>query len=222
MRNIDKIKQMNSEELVEFIMQSYINDKCEACIYNPSECKGNCREGMQKWFDAIDLEGTILSKEEEAILNYCVEDCTYLERDGIYIRVFGYDIDGEDDYGNEEVCKLLIRDENLFGWFPDNTRIDVCELLKIKQVEKTKEEKNIEKNETLYNLIDVCRKKLAGLYMKKETGSGREWFRPIKNTRAQNVYKTVYELMNIFEPSISYNTYQVMERLQSGEIHKKQ
>jgi hypothetical protein len=222
MRNIDKIKQMNCEELVEFIMQSYINDKCEACIYNPNECKGNCREGMQKWFDAIDLEGTVLSKDEEAILNYCAGDCDcyYLERDGVYIRAFGYISD--DDEEDELECRLIIKNENLFSWFPNKTRMGINKLLEIKQVVKTKEEKNIETNETLYNLIDTCRNKLSGLHMKKETSINGDWYRPIKNTRRQQVYKTVYNLMQLFDPSYPTTTYEVMQRLQSGEIHKKQ
>ena len=203
MRNIDKIKQMNSEELVEFIMESYVNDRCEACVYNPSECKGNCREGMQKWFDAIDLEGTVLSKEEEAILNYCEKDGIYLERDGIYIRVFGYEFDEWGDDETEE-CKLLIRDKdaNLFDWLQDNTKIYVSELLKIKQVEKTKEEKNIETNETLYNLIDTCRKKLSSIRVEKANDGN---CMPVKNTKREDVYKVAYDLSHLFKTNYIYN-----------------
>lgn len=220
MRNIDKIREMDSEELVEFIMQSYINDKCEACIYNPSECKGKCREGMEKWFDAIDLE-TELTSRENKILDLLKEDSMYILKQKELI--VGLRIQ-EDEDGYEEECVVLEigGDFESFNWLEEDKKYDIAELLKIKQVEKTIEEKNIETNETLYNLIDTCRKKLAGLYMMKENSTGRERFRPIKNTRGQEVYKAIYELMHIFKPSISYTTYQVMENLQSGEIHKKQ
>lgn len=216
MRNIDKIRKMNSEELTEFIMESYINDKCEACIYKPSECKGNCRQGMKKWFDSINYEETQLTEKERAILSYCEENCTYLEREGIFIRAYGYEIDAEDDYGNEEVCKLLIRDCDSFSWAPDGEIIKIEELLKIKQIENIKEEKNIKTNETLYNLIETCRNKLGKIRMIKNGDK----YRPIKNTRRNDAYKVLWELLTLFKMFGLNTTYEVMQELQCGEVHK--
>lgn len=218
MRNIDNIRKLDSEEFVEFIMETYINHNCRACVYNPNECKGNCREGMTKWLDAIDLEGTVLSKEEEAILNYCEKDGTYLEKDGIFIRVFGYEFnDDEEDDEEIEQCRLLVRDESLFSWLPDATRIEIKELLKIRQIVKSKEEKNIETNETLYNLIETCRKKLARIRLIRNGNK----YRPIKNTRKEDVYEVLADFLHLFKMNGLATTYEVMQELQSGEIHKK-
>lgn len=215
MRNIDKIKEMESEELVEFIMEKFINDKCEACIFNPNECKGNCREGMEKWFDAISLSETQLSKEELAVLEYCENTCCYIKKENSYLKCYGYKEEGDD--WDEPVCKITIEDKNLFEWMPDRARFDVSELLKIKQVEKTKKEKNIETNETLYKLIETCRNKLLKIRVTK----GKSKCRPIKNTRREDVYEVVWDLMNLFQTFGLKSSYEVMKELQRGEVHRK-
>ena len=218
MRNIDKIRKMDSEELVEFIMQSYINDKCEACIYNPSKCKGECREGMGKWFDAVDLE-TELTSRENKILDLLKEDSMYILKSKELI--VGLKIQ-EDEDGYEEECVVLEigGDFESFNWLEEDKKYDIAELLKIKQVEKTIEEKNIETNETLYNLIDTCRKKLSSIRVVKANDGN---CMPVKNTKREDVYKVAYDLSHLFKTNYIFKTsYDVMRELQSGEIHKKQ
>lgn len=46
MKNIDKLKEMNFEELIEFIN----GNKCDRCIYNNTNCMHDmCREGTKSW-----------------------------------------------------------------------------------------------------------------------------------------------------------------------------
>ena len=209
MRNIDKIKKMNSEELVEFIMEKYINDKCDACIFNQNECKGECRTGMTKWFDAINLDSE-LTKEEELILDYMKDKCIYIQRFDSCIR--GFEINEEE----EVIIKFTICDDKLFSWIPEETRIYVKDLLKIKKVKKNIEQENIETNETLYNLIETCRNKLLKIRVIK----GKSKCRPIKNTRREDVYEVVWDLMNLFETFGLKSSYEVMKELQSREVRK--
>ena len=52
MKNIDKIKKMNSEELAKEISKES-DDPCSHCIYYNQPCRGmTCNEGIKKWLES--------------------------------------------------------------------------------------------------------------------------------------------------------------------------
>lgn len=77
MKNIDKIKQMSSEELVKF-MRSL---QCDKCIYDNTNCQHDmCTEGMTKW---LEIEGEVtLDEVIQEYKRYCgnknCSDCKYV------------------------------------------------------------------------------------------------------------------------------------------------
>ena len=81
MKNIDRIKQMLPDELVEFMREI----KCYKCVYNDTNCQHDmCTEGITKWLEQ-EAELTIDDVMDEFKLycdkkingDSCSTDCYY-------------------------------------------------------------------------------------------------------------------------------------------------
>lgn len=54
MKNIDRIKAMNSEELASLIVCNYYGADCQSCFYT-EVCDGeecNCAKGIERWLES--------------------------------------------------------------------------------------------------------------------------------------------------------------------------
>lgn len=55
MKNIDRIRNMDVEELVRLLKKG---DSCDCCVYEDSICpSGACQQGIEKWLN-MEHEGT--------------------------------------------------------------------------------------------------------------------------------------------------------------------
>lgn len=76
MKNIDKIREMNSEDLIIFMN----SNKCDKCSYNGTNCMHDfCREGMKSWLEQeaeLTIED-IRDEFNEFCTNNRCDECDY-------------------------------------------------------------------------------------------------------------------------------------------------
>ena len=98
MRNIDKVKEMNSQELAHLID----SNRCKICVFsNPSgNCEGKCEDGIKQWLDQeADITPDDINNEFKL---HCSNYCEFLFKDCPFI--------------NPAECKIL--------WFMENFNIN--------------------------------------------------------------------------------------------------
>ena len=75
MKNIDKLRQMDVEELIIFIN----SNKCDRCIYNETNCMHDlCSKGMKEWLNQ-ECELTVDDINREHDKFCCARECATCE-----------------------------------------------------------------------------------------------------------------------------------------------
>lgn len=102
MKNIDKIKEMNAEELIIFMN----SNKCDRCSYNNTNCMHDlCSEGMKTWLEQeADLTTKDLLNSFERFCNLRKSRSNGTCHDCYYSNI-----------GNKEDCKesFIVRNFNI-------------------------------------------------------------------------------------------------------------